>query len=138
MTALLGSSSGSQYTKNSFSKSPQTRTMQCQHRRVHPSCFLTITMDYETVPSLEERLTEIRSYSLEDVVGLISNLDLLSVTAQEYENDVEAEWDKDSEGNFLDNTVRAVIPQEYEAEYHGQRVVGQVFWDFNTAEEVIY
>jgi hypothetical protein len=65
-------------------------------------------------------------------------MDLLSVTAQEYENDVEAERDKDSEGNIPDNTERAVIPQEYEAEYHGQRVVGQVFWDFNTAGEVIY
>jgi len=35
-------------------------------------------MDCETVPSLEERLTEIRGYSSEDVVGLISKLDLLS------------------------------------------------------------
>jgi hypothetical protein len=40
------------------------------------------------------------------------------VITHEYESDVEAEGDNDSEGNIPDNTVteRKAIPQEYKAE----------------------
>ena len=90
VVTLLGSVSGSQLAKISFRNSPPIHAT--RHRRVYSFYSLAMTTECITVPSLVEKLTEIRKYSSENVVEHISTLDLLSRLPTDFLNSLD---DKD-------------------------------------------